>query len=114
MDLHSCDVTKFNRSSLDNYFTELCDLIDMEKCEVYFWDDLDTPDEEKQTLPHTTGTSAVQFILTSSIVIHTLDVLQKVFVNIFSCKDFSTSAAEEFTVKWFDGTAVNSTVLERL
>lgn len=113
LDLHDCDTTTFNRRSLKNYFIELCDLIDMQRCELHFWDDLYTPEEEKQTSPHTTGTSAVQFILTSSVVIHTLDILEKVFVNIFSCKDFSTSEAEKFTADWFGGTVVNSTVVNR-
>lgn len=114
LDLHNCDTTTFNRRSLKNYFVELCDLIDMQRCELHFWDDLYTPEEEKQTSPHTTGTSAVQFILTSSVVIHTLDMLQKVFVNIFSCKDFSTSEAEKFTADWFSGTVASSTVVSRL
>lgn len=114
LDLHECDITKFNRSSLKKYFVELCELIDMQRCELHFWDDLHTPEEEKQTSPHTVGTSAVQFILTSNITIHTLDVLEKVFVNIFSCKDFSTSEAERFTVEWFGGKVVNSVVVQRL
>ncbi len=114
LDLHECDVTTFNRSSLENYFIEVCDLIDMQRCELHFWDDLNTPEEEKQTSPHTTGTSAIQFILTSNITIHTLDILQKVFINIFTCKDFSTSDAEKFTAEWFGGTIVNSTVVDRL
>ncbi len=114
LDLHDCDVTTFNRSSLKKYFVELCDLIDMQRCELHFWDDLDTSEEEKQTSPHTTGTSAIQFILTSNIIIHTLDILQKVFVNIFTCKDFSTSEAEKFTAEWFGGKIVNKTVIRRL
>lgn len=114
LDLHDCDVTKFNRRSLKKYFVELCDLIDMQRCELHFWDDLHTPEEDKQTSPHTTGTSAIQFILTSNITIHTLDILKKVFVNIFSCKDFSTSEAEKFTVEWFGGKVVNSVVVQRL
>jgi len=114
LDLHDCDITKFSRRSLKKYFVELCDLIDMQRCELHFWDDLYTPEEEKQTSPHTTGTSAVQFILTSNITIHTLDILKKVFVNIFSCKDFSTSEAEKFTTEWFGGKVVNSVVVQRL
>ena len=58
----------------------------MEKCEVHFWDDVGVPLEEQQTLPNTKGTSAVCFILTSTIVVHTLDLLRAVYVNIFSCK----------------------------
>ncbi len=114
LDLHDCDVSTFNRSSLKNYFVELCELIDMQRCELHFWDDLHTLEEEKQTSPHTTGTSAIQFILTSNITIHTLDILKKVFINIFTCKDFSTSEAEKFTVEWFGGKVVNSVVVNRL
>lgn len=101
MDLHGCDPDVFNRARLDDFFTRLCDLIDMEKCEVHFWDDVGVPIEEQQTSPQTKGTSAVCFILTSTIVVHTLDLLEAVYVNIFSCKAFDADAAREFTIKWF-------------
>ena len=73
----------------------------MEKCEVHFWDDVGVPEEDQQTLAHTKGTSAVCFILTSSIVIHTLDVLQTVYINIFSCKPFDHVRARDFSFNWF-------------
>ena len=74
----------------------------MEKCEVQFWDDVGMPLQERQTLPHTKGTSAVCFILTSSIVIHTLDILKAVYINIFSCKAFDSDLAADFTREWFE------------
>ena len=95
IDLHGCDVSTFNRESLDGYFEKLCKAIDMQKCERYFWDDVGLPEEEKQTSPHTKGTSAVQFILTSTIVVHTLDLLKAVYINIFSCKPFDEKVAEQ-------------------
>ena len=101
LDLHDCDPSTFNRKSLDSFFTELCDLINMERCEVHFWDDVGVPLKEQQTLPHTKGTSAVCFILTSTIVVHTLDLLKSVYINIFSCKEFDPKKAEKFTQKWF-------------
>src|SRR3954471_24418749 len=100
LDLHGCDNGTFNRASLDSFFTELCERIDMERCVVHFWDDVGVPAEEQQLLPHTKGTSAVCFILTSSIVIHTLDLLGAVYVNIFSCKPFDRRSASEFTQAW--------------
>ena len=103
LDLHGCEVNLFNRDHIDRYFTELCELIEMEKCEVHFWDDVGVPDEEQQMLPHTKGTSAVCFILTSTIVIHTLDILGAVYVNIFSCKPFDPDVAAEFTSDRFQG-----------
>ena len=78
IDMHRCSVSTFNRESLDGYFEKLCKAIKMQKCERYFWDDVGVAEAEKQTSPHTKGTSAVQFILTSTVVIHTLDLLQKV------------------------------------
>lgn len=114
LDLHDCDPATFNRESIEQYFEELCVLIDMQRCELFFWDDEGVADEDKQTLAHTKGTSAVQFILTSNITLHTLDILEKVFVNIFSCKDFDTVGAVKFTAEHFRGKVVKELSVERL
>jgi S-adenosylmethionine/arginine decarboxylase-like enzyme len=103
LDLHSCDPSTFNRISIDNFFSELCELIGMQKCVVHFWDDEGVVAEEQQTSPHTKGTSAVCFILTSTIVVHTLDLLSAVYVNIFSCKAFDKDQAGGFAATWFRG-----------
>ncbi len=114
LDLHDCDATTFTRDSISDYFDKLCIVIDMVQCEMHFWDDLETPEEDRQTRDHTVGTSAIQFILTSNITIHTLDKLGKVFVNIFSCKDFESDIATEFTKEWFSGNIVNKVEVDRL
>ena len=114
IDLHRCDVSMFTRNSIKEFCEKLCNLIDMQRCELYFWDDLETPENEKQVSPHTKGTSAVQFILTSNITIHTLDLLEKVFVNIFSCKDFDSEIAKKFTSNWFRGRIANTQFIERI
>ncbi len=117
LDLHGCDPSTFNRKSIAEYFEQLCDLIDMEAHDLHFWDyeDENMTKEEWDALPvHVKGTSAIQFIMTSNITIHTLDDLKKVFINAFSCKHFSTSAAEKFTADWFGGKVVNSTTISRL
>ncbi|PPR20243.1 MAG: hypothetical protein CFH40_02039 [Alphaproteobacteria bacterium MarineAlpha10_Bin3] len=113
LDLHGCNPRRFNRKDIDDYFTELCQRIDMQKCEVHFWDDVGVQPEERQTDPHTKGTSAVCFILTSSIVIHTLDILKTVYVNIFSCKDFDPDLAAAFTRDWFEAATCEPTFLTR-
>ena len=113
LDLHGCDTTTFTRKGLKQYFTEVCDLIDMERCDLHFWDDVGVSEGEQQTDPKTKGTSAVQFILTSTIVIHTLDLMKAVYVNIFSCKDFDTDEAAEFTAKWFGSTDWTANVVTR-
>ncbi len=114
LDLHGCNLSTFNRDSINRYFTELCELIDMQRCEVHFWDDVGLPPEECQTLPHTKGTSAVCFILTSSIVIHTLDILKAVYVNIFSCREFDPDTAAEVTRKWFEAETCDPRFIRRV
>jgi len=114
LDLHGCDVATFNRESLDAYFAKLCKAIKMKKCERYFWDDVGLPEEEKQTSPHTKGSSAVQFILTSSIVIHTLDLLEAVYINIFSCKEYDKELALKITKEWFRAKEARTHFIERI
>lgn len=114
LDLHNCDVRMFNRKHLKQYFKALCNEIDMQRCKLCWWDDLHTPETEKQTLPHTKGTSAVQFILTSNITIHTLELTKTVYVNIFSCKDFDSQKAELLTKKYFKGDIKQSLTIDRI
>ena len=113
IDLHGCDASSFNRKSMRKFFKELCVLIDMERCKLSWWDDYGVPLEEQETEPHMKGTSAIQFIRTSTITIHTLDLMKNVYLNIFSCKDFDTNVAKEFSREWFKGKVVNSHVIER-
>jgi S-adenosylmethionine decarboxylase len=114
LDLHNCNVEKFNRKDLRKYFKELCILINMQRAKLVFWDDIGVPEEEKQTLLHTVGTSAVQFILTSNVTIHTLDIMENAYINIFSCKDFDSRAAREFTAAYFQGRIAQDIVINRL
>jgi len=114
IDIHNCDPSKFNRKCIEIFFIELCDLIDMERCDLHFWDDLYTPEEEKETEPHLVGTSAIQFIKTSSIVIHTLDILKRAYINIFSCKPFDTEKTLKFSLTYFSGEVVNFQVIRRI
>uniref|UniRef100_A0A6H1Z9Q3 Putative S-adenosylmethionine decarboxylase n=1 Tax=viral metagenome TaxID=1070528 RepID=A0A6H1Z9Q3_9ZZZZ len=105
IDLHECDISTFTRKSIRNYLKQLCDeIIFMERADFHWWDYHGMSGKEYRKIPaHLKGISAVQFIMTSTIAIHTLDDLQKVFINIFSCKDFDTDAARYFTQKWFKG-----------
>ncbi|MCH7926100.1 MAG: S-adenosylmethionine decarboxylase [Planctomycetes bacterium] len=114
LDMHGCDSSTFNRESIGRYFEGLCELIDMKREALYFWDDIGVPEEKRQTLPHTQGTSAVQFILTSSIIIHTLDQLDAVYVNMFSCKEFDPKLAEKFTVEWYGADECTARFIERI
>ena len=85
----------------------------MKPFDLYFWDDFRIPVQDRQTDPKTKGTTAIQFILTSNITIHTLDLTGIAFVNIFSCKDYDPKLAEEFTVKFFEAKEHKSVTIER-
>ena len=113
LDLHKCNAAKFNRSDIGRFFTEICDLIDVEQCDCHFWDFTGLPEEYENAPAHLRGTSAVQFISTSDIVIHALDLLENVYVNIFSCKAFDTDKAAAFTVRFFEGEIAQCVVVDR-
>lgn len=113
LDLHGCDVSRFNRVDLSIFFEELCYHISMEASDLHFWDDKDTPEDEKEMEPHLVGTSAVQFIRTSNITIHALDLMKRVYLNIFSCKDFDARVAANYSAEYFGGRIVGFTEIDR-
>ncbi len=114
LDLHGCDVSLFNRDDLTRYLVKLCDLIHMKRADIHFWD-YEGDDEAKEAAPERLcGTSVVQFIETSNITIHTLDKLQTVFINIFSCSEFDHDEAYIFTLKFFKAESAHTTSIDRL
>ncbi|MFH1615094.1 MAG: S-adenosylmethionine decarboxylase [Planctomycetota bacterium] len=114
IDLHGCDVSTFNRKSLEGYFKKLCKAIDMQREDLHFWDYEGVPQNELPEEAHLLGTSAVQFITTSNIVIHALDLLKAVYINIFSCKKFSVKVAEQITKEWFGAKECTARFIERI
>ena len=125
LDLYECDVSKFNRESIEQWLKKLCFMIGMKREDLHFWDFEGVPAAEIPfEEPHLVGTSGVnvltnkivgacQFITTSDIVIHTVDTWQECYINIFSCKDFSANVAYNFTQRWFGATKVDSTIVVR-
>lgn len=113
LDLHNCSTSNMTRDGIKIFLEELCELINMEKEDLHFWD-FDDPEEYEKQPPHLKGISAVQFITTSDIVIHTLDEMRRVYVNVFSCKEYDTNMVQEFTARYFDGEIMSSTVVERI
>ncbi len=114
LDLHDCDVSTFNRQSLRLFCKELCELIGMNPEKFEPWDDDGVPEEEKQTEPHLKGYSCVQFITTSGITIHALELLGKIYIDLFSCKEFDNVEVGEFALEWFGGTMRKYTEVPRL
>ena len=92
----------------------ICEAIDMQREDLHFWDYDGVPEEELPNEAHLLGTSAVQFITTSNIVIHTLDKLQAVYVNVFSCKAYDRQVAEKITKEWFGAKECTARFIERI
>jgi len=108
LDMHDCSTKRFSKEDIQNFFDVLCEKIDMVQREVHWWT------EGPEVEDHLYGNSAVQFIQTSNIVIHTLYKMKRVYLNIFSCKEFDADVAIEFCKEYFDGTIVNSAVIDRV
>jgi len=113
LDCRQCDPSTFNRKSIEGYMKALCKAIDMKPETLHFWDDEGVPDDEKETEPHLVGVSAIQFILTSSVVIHTLTLLERVYVDIFSCKAFDDGEARRITRDWFKVGIMGNHLIQR-
>ena len=103
LDLRNADVAKFSREAIDGYFETLCSALGLERADLHFWDYEEDEDAKAAAPPHLKGVSAIQFVTTSSIVVHTLDDLGAVLVNIFSCGTFDPEVAERITLKAFGG-----------
>ena len=113
LDLYGCDPVYFTRAYIEQFLEDLCKLIDMERCDLHFWDYVDYPEEKAAAPPHLDGTTAVQFIKTSNITIHTLDKVGEVYLNLFSCKQFDEGTVKFFVVKRFDAKYTDSQVIIR-
>lgn len=113
LDLGDCDIARFNRGNIKHYLVELCKLIGMKHEDLYWWDYEGDSKGYKQAPDHLKGVSAIQFITTSNITIHTLDVPRKIFLNIFSCKKFDAKLVMQFSSRFFRGKVMRSTVLRR-
>lgn len=112
LDLHNCNPEKFTQYWISKFFKELCIEISMDPQRITFWE-YDTQEEFDAAPDHLAGISAVQFISTSNITIHTLHRLKSVYLNIFSCKDFNTYEAEVFCVRYFEGIVVQYQTITR-
>jgi len=113
IDLHGCSTEKFTREGVTEYFRQLCDLIKMKREALHFWDYEDCPEEKEIAPDHLVGTSGIQFISTSNVTIHTLEILKQVFINIFTCKDFTPEFALKFTEQYFQSTQSRTTIITR-
>lgn len=116
LDLHDCDTTTFNRKSLRAFGRAICKEIGMtpHMFRSEPWDDDGVPEDECQTKSETKGYSAIQFLMESSILIHTLELTRSAYINIFSCKPFDRVKAKRFTKNWFGAKRITSRLVKRI
>ena len=113
LDLCECRNIPCTREFLTEFFKDLCERINMERADLHFWDYDGYPEEYAAAPDHLKGISAVQFIMTSTIVVHTIDVPRSAYVNIFSCKPFDIAKTEAFCVERFGGRVTQRHAMER-
>ena len=108
LDLYHCNQkTIRSRKKLSEFIDNLCALIKMKKYGKasipYFG----------LNNPHTVGYSLVQLIETSSITAHFSELWNSAYVNIFSCKQFDTEKAANFTKKFFGAKGMTKRMILR-
>ncbi len=115
VDLYDCDASTFNRKSLRAFCRTLCKVIGMTACKFRSepWDDDGVRPEECQTSPVTKGYTAVQFLMESSVLVHTLELTNAAYINIFSCNSFDRNKAKQFTKDWFRAKRATSRLIMR-
>ena len=113
LDLFDCDIDKFTRKNIKKYLIELCDILDMQREDLHWWDYEGDAEGYEKAPDHLKGISCIQFIRTSNITIHTIDAHRMILLNIFSCKDYNFKNVIKFTIKSFNGSRYNSTEIMR-
>lgn len=96
LDLYDCDPKTIRSSrAIKSFASKMCKLLKMEKY-------------GKTLVPHfghddskTSGYSMLQFIETSSITGHFSETWNSAYINIFSCRKFSSKKAINFTKEYF-------------
>lgn len=103
LDAYDCDSAKFTRKNIEAFLVSLCEAIDMEREDLHWWDYDDDPKGYAAAPLHLRGISAVQFIKTSSIVVHTLDDIGVLFIDLFSCKRYDPNILTHNVMYHFKG-----------
>lgn len=101
LDCNLCDVSTFTKKSIKDYMKAICKKIKMQRADLHF------------SIHPTGDITAIQFILTSAIVVHTSKERKSVYVDIFSCKLFSEADASGLTREWFKANMVSSHLIQR-
>lgn len=113
LDLRDCDSATMTRNIIGRFMGDACAAMNVEACDLHFWDDEGVPPSECQTDPKKKGVTAVQFLLASSIVVHTLEMRREVYLNAFSCDVFDEDAVANLALRSFGGRIISQRLLPR-
>jgi len=110
LDVHDVPSDFFNRLAIREFAEQLCDEINMRKGPIHQWglNSEEHKAKKGEGAIKADGISTCQFLYKSSITIHALDEIQKVFINIFSCEKFDVNLALKFEEKNVGGKIVNN------
>ncbi len=94
IDLNECDKELVkDKKELKKFGQKLCDVIEMKS--------YGRPIIKRFGKGKLRGYSLIQLIETSSIVVHLDEFENKVFIDIFSCRNFDSKKAEVFAKNYF-------------
>lgn len=106
LDLHMCNPVMIRtESALTKFVDELVEFIDMEK----YLDPLVKYFGEGNKK----GFTVVQLIHTSNVTIHVREENNRVYLDIFSCKDYDEEAVKQFCMQKFSAYDATLTVVLR-
>lgn len=96
LDISGCNDYIMDREKVIAFCDDLVETIKMEA--------IGRPWVEQTAMhaPDKAGFTLVQIIQTSSITAHFIDETRSIYLDVFSCKDFSVGAVQKCVVKWFD------------
>lgn len=109
VDLYGCSLEKcFDAGGAYTFILDLIKHLDMESAAPPIVYKIDVDSE----WPDKAGITAFGFLITSSIVIHTLPN-GYVALNVFSCKEFSPENCRQFIINYFQATSHDWKFYER-
>jgi S-adenosylmethionine/arginine decarboxylase-like enzyme len=108
LDFHDCDTSVFTSEKLLDFVKNLIKITDMEPHgDPIIWEDHASQE------PHLNGTSVFQWIKTSNIVLHTMDLTKLALLNLFSCKPFDPNVVRDYGREFFKTDMVYLKIIER-
>lgn len=102
LDVTAASSSSFTRRRIEEFLVDLCGQLRLERADLHFWD-YDDPAERDAAPSHLRGVSAVQFVTTSTVVVHTLDDSRQVLINVFGCGEVDSAVVERVAVGHFGG-----------